>query len=74
VWQLQSANEKVGPGIGGRGIKEHDGGMNSTMIYCKNFGKCHNVPLSCTIIKKKTKERKRNGRSYSFKGKSHVPW
>jgi hypothetical protein len=26
-------------------IKEKDGGVNSTMIYCKNFCKCHNVPL-----------------------------
>jgi hypothetical protein len=28
---------------GGEGIKENDGGVNPTMIYCKNFGKCHNV-------------------------------
>jgi hypothetical protein len=27
------------------GIKENDGGMNSTMIYCKHFCKHHNVPL-----------------------------
>jgi hypothetical protein len=26
------------------GIKENDGRVNSTMIYCKNFCKCHNVP------------------------------
>jgi hypothetical protein len=32
------------PGVGGRGIKENDGEVNSTMIYCKNFCKCHNVP------------------------------
>jgi hypothetical protein len=25
-------------------LKENDGWDNSTMIYCKNFGKCHNVP------------------------------
>jgi hypothetical protein len=31
------------PGMGGGGIKENDGGVNSTMIYCKNFGKYHNV-------------------------------
>jgi hypothetical protein len=34
------------PGMGGRRIKENDGGRNSTMIYliyCKNFCKCHNV-------------------------------
>jgi hypothetical protein len=22
----------------------NDGGMNSSIIYCKNFCKCHNVP------------------------------
>jgi hypothetical protein len=35
------------PGIGGEGIKENDGGnefnYDTTMIYCKNFCKCHNV-------------------------------
>jgi hypothetical protein len=31
------------PGMGER-IKENDGGVNSTMIYCKNFCKCHNAP------------------------------
>jgi hypothetical protein len=36
----------------GRKIKENDGGVNSTMIYCKNFYKCHNVPPSKTITKK----------------------
>jgi hypothetical protein len=30
-------------GMGERGVKENDGGMNSTMMYCKNFCKCHNV-------------------------------
>jgi hypothetical protein len=28
-------------------------GMDSNMIYCKKFCKCHNVPPSTTIIKKK---------------------
>jgi hypothetical protein len=31
----------------GEGIKENDGGVNSSMIYltyCKNFCKCHNIP------------------------------
>jgi hypothetical protein len=32
------------PGMGGGGIKENDGGVNSTMIYLKKFYKCHNVP------------------------------
>jgi hypothetical protein len=31
------------PGMEGGGIKENDGGVNPTMIYCKNFSKCHNV-------------------------------
>jgi hypothetical protein len=31
------------PGMGGGRIKENDGGVNSTVIHCKNFGKCHNV-------------------------------
>jgi hypothetical protein len=25
--------------------------VNSTRIYCKNFGKCHDVSLITTIIK-----------------------
>jgi hypothetical protein len=29
---------------GYQGVKENDHGVNSTMIYCKNFCKCHNVP------------------------------
>jgi hypothetical protein len=32
------------PGTGGGGIKENDIEVNSTMIYFKNFCKCHNVP------------------------------
>jgi hypothetical protein len=32
------------PGIGVGEIKENDGGVNSSMIHCKNFRKCHNVP------------------------------
>jgi hypothetical protein len=31
------------PGMGEERIKENDGGEHSTMIYCKNFCKCHNV-------------------------------
>jgi hypothetical protein len=40
-------NEKMTPasGMGGEEINENDGGVNLTMIYCKNFGKCHNIPL-----------------------------
>jgi hypothetical protein len=31
--------------IVGKGIKEKDGGVNLTKIYCnKHFCKCHNVP------------------------------
>jgi hypothetical protein len=25
-------------------IKENDGRVNSTVMYCKTFCKCHNVP------------------------------
>jgi hypothetical protein len=32
------------PGMGGAKINENDVGVNSTMIYCKNFCKCHDVP------------------------------
>jgi hypothetical protein len=33
------------PGMQEEGrMKENNGGVNSTMKYCKNFGKCHNVP------------------------------
>jgi hypothetical protein len=32
------------PGMGGRRIKKNYGGMNSTMVYYKNFCKCHNIP------------------------------
>jgi hypothetical protein len=31
------------PGMGGGRIKENGGGVNSTVIYCKNFCKCHYV-------------------------------
>jgi hypothetical protein len=40
------------------GIKD-DGRVNSSMIYliyCKNFCKCHNVPLPSTTIKKGKKK------------------
>jgi hypothetical protein len=33
------------PGTGGGGIKKNDrGGEFNSEIYCKNSGKCHNVP------------------------------
>jgi hypothetical protein len=32
-------------------------GMNSTMIYCMNFYKCHNAPQYNMIIKKILKEK-----------------
>jgi hypothetical protein len=31
------------PGMGDMGVKEIDGRVNSTIINCKNFYKCHNV-------------------------------
>jgi hypothetical protein len=35
-----------------RGIKENDGRVNSTMIYCKNLGKCYSVPPVQQLKKK----------------------
>jgi hypothetical protein len=32
------------PRIGRGSIKENEEGVNSTMMQCKNFYKCHNVP------------------------------
>jgi hypothetical protein len=32
------------PGMERGRIKENDAGVNSVMIYCKNFCKYHNVP------------------------------
>jgi hypothetical protein len=43
-------------GIRGGGIKENDGGVNSTviyLIYCKNVCKYYSVPPPSTTIKKK---------------------
>jgi hypothetical protein len=47
----QYENGKMSPvetvsGTGRGGIKENDGGGEfNYAIYCKNFCKCHNVPL-----------------------------
>jgi hypothetical protein len=38
TWDIETITGKGG-------IKENDGGVNSTMTYCKSFCKCHNVPL-----------------------------
>jgi hypothetical protein len=43
------------PVVKGGVIKEFDGGVNSTMIYCKNFYKCHNV-FQYNNIKNKVKK------------------
>jgi hypothetical protein len=37
--------DKSIPGVEVGGIKEHDGGVNSTVIYCKKFCNHHNVLL-----------------------------
>jgi hypothetical protein len=48
-------------GMRAQGIKENGEGVNSPMIYliyCRNYCKCHNLPLPNTIVKfKKEKER-----------------
>jgi hypothetical protein len=42
------------PGMGVRGIKENDRGVNLAKIHCKNFCKCHSVHIhSTTIMKRK---------------------
>jgi hypothetical protein len=42
-----------------------DGGVTSTTIYCKNFGKCQNIPQYDNNLKKKKrqKEKKKLGES-----------
>jgi hypothetical protein len=39
------------PGMGVEWTKENDGGVNSTMIYCKNFCKCHSIPPVQELVK-----------------------
>jgi hypothetical protein len=41
----------------GKGVKENGRGVNSSMIYCKNFYKCHSVPPPSTTIKNKRKKK-----------------
>jgi hypothetical protein len=38
------------PGKGEGGKRRTMEGVNSTMIYCKHFCKCHNVPQYNNII------------------------
>jgi hypothetical protein len=42
--KMENETIEIIPGTEGEGIKKNDGGVNSTMIYYKNFCKCHNVP------------------------------
>jgi hypothetical protein len=44
------------PGIGGRGIKENDGGGNSRMTCCENFGKHHSI----TPVKQQQQKKGKN--------------
>jgi hypothetical protein len=53
------------------GIKENDGGVNSTMIYCKNLGECHNLPQ---YNKKKLKRYKDIQLLKAFKTYSFHPY
>jgi hypothetical protein len=39
-------NHKIKITLGGG--KDNDGGVNAITTYCKNFCKCHSVPLSPT--------------------------
>jgi hypothetical protein len=45
------------PEMGGGRIKENGGGVNSTIICCKNFCKCHSAPQYKNIIKILKKKR-----------------
>jgi hypothetical protein len=36
-----------------------DGGVTSTTIYCKNFGKCQNIPQYDNNLKKKKKTKRK---------------
>jgi hypothetical protein len=38
------------PGMEDRGQRRMMEGVDSTMIYCKNFGKCHNLYAPSTTI------------------------
>jgi hypothetical protein len=44
---------EIVPGMGGGGIKENDGGVNSTMINCNDFCQCHSAPSLNTTLKKR---------------------
>jgi hypothetical protein len=41
-------------------IKENDGEVNFTMIHCKNFCKCYNVPPSTTIKNKNVQKKSKS--------------
>jgi hypothetical protein len=41
---MRSVESILGMREGSGWLKKNDGGVNSTMIYCKNLCKCHNVP------------------------------
>jgi hypothetical protein len=44
VWKWKNESVDTIPGMGEGVIKENDERVNSTMIYCNDFCKCHNVP------------------------------
>jgi hypothetical protein len=43
MYENKKMRPETNPGKWGGWIKENDGRMDSTMIYYKNFCKCHNV-------------------------------
>jgi hypothetical protein len=47
-------------------------GVASTMIYCKNFRKCHNVSPSTTIKKKERKEVRKERKKETKKEKNRI--
>jgi hypothetical protein len=50
-------------GMGVKGIMENDRGVNSTMIYGKNFCKCHNIlPVQQQQQQQKPQKNKRKNK------------
>jgi hypothetical protein len=54
-------------GMRGRETKENDGGVDSTMIYCKNFHKCQNASQhSNNMIIKINKNKRRKKKDWAI--------
>jgi hypothetical protein len=49
-------------------------GVNSNMVYCKNFGKCHNVPQCNNNTTKKEKNCNEDLPSWEFLKSATSHW